>query len=279
MKLVRSDTPEVVRCIASGGARASRHFPAFVYGCSLNVLILLIAIAVSLIVSVRAAAWFGVSAFLAWNMYVLWLLKFSSRTWVIAACTDRVCIRPGVNNPNVIMLEVSEIASMSIRTAEVFLYGPKPKFIDWLVIEPVQAQMEDVPDHIASFLGDIPSIDPSNPVNVANEGGRLIIGWKWCQPALGVFLQQLARECPSIVIAPEERSELDLNGVWHGPRGGPDAQQRRMLVQAKRLGFGCECERLLSLYRGIPRREVSAYMAEIEQEEAAGCPALDPPLK
>jgi len=72
---------------------------------------------------------------------------------------------------------------------------------------------------------------------------------------------------------------LDLNGVWHGPRGGPDAQQRRMLVQAKRLGFGCECERLLSLYRGIPRREVSAYMAEIEQEEAAGCPALDPPLK
>jgi hypothetical protein len=52
-----------------------------------------------------------------------------------------------------------------------------------------------------------------------------------------------------------------------------------MLVQAIRLGFGCECAELLSLYRRIPRREVSAYMAEIEQEEAAGCPALDPPLK
>jgi hypothetical protein len=61
---------------------------------------------------------------------------------------------------------------------------------------------------------------------------------------------------------------LDLNGVWHGPRGGPDAQQRLMLVQAIRLGFGCECAELLSLYRRIPRREVSAYMAEIEREEA-----------
>jgi hypothetical protein len=65
---------------------------------------------------------------------------------------------------------------------------------------------------------------------------------------------------------------LDLNGIWHGPRGGPDAQQRQMLVQAKRLGFDCECERLLSLYRGIPRGEVSAYMAEIEREETGTKP-------
>jgi hypothetical protein len=69
---------------------------------------------------------------------------------------------------------------------------------------------------------------------------------------------------------------LDLNGIWHGPRGGPDAQQRQMLVQAKRLGFGCKCAELLSLYRSIPFREASAYLAEIEREEAgtehsAGC--------
>ena len=93
MKLVRSDSPEVATLVASAGARVSRRFSAFVYGCFLNVLILLIAIAVSLIVSVRAAAWFGVSVFLAWNVYVLWLLKTSRRNWVIAACADRVCIR------------------------------------------------------------------------------------------------------------------------------------------------------------------------------------------
>ena len=98
------------------------------------------------------------------------------------------------------------------------------------------------------------------------------MNWEWCRPALRVFLQQIDRECPSVVIAPEERSELDLNGVWHGPRGGPDPKQRQMLFQAKRLGFGSECERLLSRHRGIPRRGVSEYMAEIEREETGRDP-------
>ena len=278
MKLVRSDTPEVTRCIDSAGARASRRFPAFVYGCSLNALILLIAIAVSLIVSVRAAAWFGVPVFLAWNVYVLWLLKSSRRNWVIAACADRVCIRLGVNIPEVIMLEVSEIASISMRTVEVFLYGPKPKFVEWLVIEPAHAVAESVSGHITSFLGDIKMHDPSNLGHVAVEEGRLTIGWTWCHPAQRVFIQQVVRECPSIVIAPEQRSELDLNGIWHGIREKPNAQQRRMLVQAKRLGFGCKCAELLSLYRSMPLRKASAYLTEIEREEA-GCPTLDPPIK
>jgi len=81
------------------------------------------------------------------------------------------------------------------------------------------------------------------------------------------------RECPSVVIAPEERSELDLNGIWNGVRFAwkkPDAQQRRMLVQAKRLGFGCKCAELLSLHRGMSLQESNAYLAEIEQEEAGG---------
>jgi hypothetical protein len=41
-----------------------------------------------------------------------------------------------------------------------------------------------------------------------------------------------------------------------------------MLVEAKRLGFGCKCAELLSLYRSMPLREASAYLAEIEREEA-----------
>jgi hypothetical protein len=55
MEIVRSDTPEVTRCIASAGVRASRHLPALGYGCFPNVLILVIAFTVTLTISMRAA--------------------------------------------------------------------------------------------------------------------------------------------------------------------------------------------------------------------------------
>jgi hypothetical protein len=198
---------------------------------------------------------------------VLWCTKFSRRNWVIAGCADRVYIRNYLQ-PEAIMLKASEITSMSIRTVEVFLYGLKPKPVEWLVIEPAQAVAKSVSDHIPSFLGDFMAHGPGNLTIVANEDGRLVIGWNWCHPALQTFLQQFVREFPSVVIAPEERSELDLNGIWNGAREKPNAQQRRMLVHAKRLGFGNDCERLLSLYRSMSFQESKAYLAEIEREEA-----------
>src|ERR1039458_123143 len=283
MELVRSDTPEVARCIASCGARASRHYPAFTYGCSLTMLVLLITIVLSLIAPVRSASWFGLSLFLALNSYVLWLTKSSRRNWCIAVCAERVYVRlymtpetapNGVDEPDVIVFEASEIASISIRIVELFLYGPKPKFAGCLVIEPSQAVAENVPAHIHSLLGDCESLgccgelNSSNLICVANEDGRLIIGWKGCHPPLRVFCRQVVRECPSLVIGPEERSELDLNGIWHGVRENPTTEQRRLLVQAKRLGFGGDCVWLLSLYRFMPRQEASAYLADIEREDA-----------
>ena len=272
MNFVRSDTPEVVRGIDSASVRANRRFPAFIYGCSLTILILLIAIAVSLIISVRAAAWFGVPVFLAENVYLLWLTKASRRNWVIAASAERVYVRLFMacgSEPHVIVLEASEIASMSIKTVEVFVYGPKPEFAEWLVIEPAQAIEEIVPSHFLSFLEDIWTHDSGNLVRVGILEGRLTIGWKLCHPALRVFLQQVVRECPSVVIAPEEHSELDLNGIWqYGRLEKPNAQQRQMLVQAKRLGFGGECTQRISQYKHMSLRKASAYLAEIEREEA-----------
>jgi hypothetical protein len=205
----------------------------------------------------------------------------------LAGCADRVYIRlfvrrgrgrGDVNEPDVIMLEASEIASMSIRTVEVFLYGPKPNVVEWLVIEPAQAVAKDVSDRTRPLCGLNPAlscmrpIDPSKQVFVSNVQGPLTIEWKWCRPALRMFLQQVAQQCPSVVIAPEQRLELDLNGIWNGVRWAwrkPDVQERQLLVQAMRLGFGCKCARLLSLYRDIPFREAGTYLAEIEQEEAA----------
>lgn len=277
MELVRSDSPEVVRNIASAGAWASRNWATLGFACAANVLAILIALTLSLSASMRTAAWIGVPVLLVLNGYVLWRAKASHRRWVIVGCAERLYVRlfawrrgdhSDVHDPDVLMFEVSEIASMSIRTLEVFLYGPKPEIVEWLVIEPAQVIGDDTSRHIRPLLR---LLDPDKAVLVADEEGRLTIEWRWWRPALRKFLQQVARECPSVVIAPEERSELDLNAIWNGIREKPGAEQRRMLAKAVRLGFGCECARLLSRYRSgafrLPR-EAGAYLAEIEREEA-----------
>jgi hypothetical protein len=166
------------------------------------------------------------------------------------------------------MFEAPEIASMSVRTLEVFLYGPKPKIVEWLVIEPAHAVADNISKHIHPLLT---RLDPDQAVLVSDEEGCLTIEWRWWRPALRAFLQQVVRECPSVVIGPEERSELDLNGIWHGLRERPDPGQRRMLAKATRLGFGCECAGLLSRYRSGAFgtfQEAGAYLAEIAREEA-----------
>lgn len=281
MKLVRSDSPEVARSIASAGARACWNWPALGFGGIANSLGLLIALSVHLIFSTRAAVWLSVPVFLAINGYVVWRVISSRRQWVIAGSAGRVYVRLFAwyrgdacdgNEPDILVLEASEIASMSVRTLEVLLDGSKPKLVEWLVIEPAQAVAEDVSKHICPLLR---HFDPNKAVYVVNEEGRFNIAWNQWRPALGVFLQQVVRECPRISIAPEERSGLDLNGVWRGisrnlrdDQNSLSAQDRQKLVQAMRLGFGCNCTGLLSRYKNISFQKAAAYLAEIEQEEA-----------
>jgi hypothetical protein len=189
-------------------------------------------------------------------------------------CADRLYLRlfawrsgdhADDHDPDVLLLEASEITSMSIKTLEVFVYGPEPEHAEWLVIEPAQAVAGDVAKHIRPLLT---ATDPDQTVLVSHDEGRLTIEWKWWRPALRVFLQQVVRECPSVVIAPEERSELDLNGIWHGNREKPNAQQRQMLGQATRLGFGCECAQRISQYKHMSFRKASAYLVDIVREES-----------
>ena len=222
MKLVRSDSSELARSIASAGAWASRNWQTLGFACAANVLALMIVLTVSLSVSVRAAAWLSVPVVLALNGYVLWRAKASHRRWVIVGCADRLYVRlfawrsgdhGDVHDPDVLVLEASEIASMLTRTVEVFLYGPKPKPVEWLVIKPAQTVAEDISSHIRPLLT---PTDQDRAVLVAHEDGCLTIEWRWWRPDLRTFLQQVARECPSVAIAPEQRSELDLNGIWHG---------------------------------------------------------------
>jgi len=205
------------------------------------------------------------------NAYLFWRARSPRLNWVVMGCADRVYVRLFVrrgrgrtepNEPDILAIEASEIASMSIRTVDVFLYGPKPRTVEWLVIGPVQMVGDDISRHIRPLLA-----PDGKQVFVVNEEGRLTIEWKWCRPALREFLRQIARECPSIVIGPEDRSELDLNGIWHGISLNLDAQKRRLLVQAKRLGFGSNCRWLLCRYKYISLRKAAAYLAQIEREE------------
>jgi hypothetical protein len=278
MKLVRSDSPDIVRSIATAGVWASRNWYTLAFACAANVLALFIAIAVSFGVSVRAAAWLSVPVLLALNGYVLWRAQASHRRWVIVGCADRVYVRlfawrnrghADVYEPDVLVLEALEIASMSARTVEVFLDGSKPRIVEWLVIEPSETVADVVSSHVRPLLT---PMEPDKAVLVAYEEGRLTIEWKWWRPALPILLQQVARVCPSVVIGHEKRSELDLNGIWRGIsrnlRKDLGAQERQMLVQAKRLGFGCNCTGLLSRYKNISFQKAAAYLAEIERDEA-----------
>lgn len=278
MKLVRSDSPEVARAIASTGAIACWG-SALVLVLIATLSSLLIALAVSVIVSVRAAVLIAVPVFLALDVLLLWRGRTPRLNWVVAVCDDCVYVRlfawRGKNQtgePEIIVLEPAEIASMSARTVELFLYGTKPKVVEWLFIKPAEGVAKDVSDHIRPLQCAWPNLcgirptDPDKQVFVGNQERSLAIEWKWCRPALRRFLQQVAQQCPSVVIGPEGRSELDLNGIWNGLREKPNAQQRRMLVQATRLGFGRKCVDLLSRRRAMTRQEAAAYLSEIEQE-------------
>lgn len=281
MKFVRSDSPEIARSVRSAKTLARQHFPLFHLGLLLNLVILSITLVIR-IVSVRAAVWISLPGFLAWNAWVLWRARSPRLSWVLKTGTGRVYIRLYVgfgrawretDIPDVVVFETSEIASMSIRTVEVFTYGPRPKSVEWMMIKPSHEAAESVSDQAPSFLRDTRRADWTAPylnerVYWADGERHLNVGWKLYRPAVRIFIEQIARECPSIVIGPEERSELDLNGIWHGYRKQPDAEQRRMLVQAKSLGFGPDCVRLLNIYRGIPFGECASYLAEIGPEEA-----------
>ncbi len=281
MKLVRSDSSEVARSIASASVQARWNWPALGFGCAANLLTLLIAFTASLCLSARAAAWFSVPVFLALNGYVAWRALSSRKQWVIAGCDERFYVRlfawrrsapSDGNEPDILVLEASEIASMSVRTLDVFLDGLKPKIVEWLVIEPSKAVAQDIFKHIRPLLT---AHDPDKAVYVANEEGRFSIGWNWWHPALRVFLHQVVKECPSVFIADEELSELDLNGIWRRISRNLrkdlkdlSALERQKLVQAMRLGFGCECAGLLARYKWISFRESSAFLSEVWREEA-----------
>ncbi len=276
MELVRSDSPEVARNIASAAAWASRSWPTLGFACGVTGLALLIALTVDFSVSGQVGAWIGGVVFFTLNGYVVWRARDARRRWIVVGSADRLYVRlfasrsgnhGNDHDPDVVVLGASEIASLAIKAVAVYLYGPKPKLIKWLVIEPAQTISDEVSRHVRPLL--VPT-EGDKAVLVAHEEGCLRIEWRWWRPALPVFFEQVARECPSVTIGREQRSDVDLNGIWNGVRWAwrkPDAQQRQLLAQAVRLGFGCQCAQLLSRHRDVSQQEAAAYLAECAQEQ------------
>jgi hypothetical protein len=104
-----------------------------------NLTILLFALISGFAASVRTAVLTGAPALPAWNAWVLWRARSPRLSWLIKARADQVYIRLFVgfgkawratDTPDVIALEASEIASMSIRTVEVYLCGPRSESVE-----------------------------------------------------------------------------------------------------------------------------------------------------
>ena len=279
MKFLRSDSPEMARSISSSAALACWGWIVgpLMYA---SVVALFLAVAVGFI-SVRAAVWIGVPVFVGLNSYMLWRARSPRLNWGVAGSADQIFVRlflwrvkkrDDLREPDVLALEAPDIASIRVRTVEVFLDGSKPKLVEWLVIEPSAAVSESFTNHLRSILNSTGVRETGKQAIVTMENGCLTMEWKHCSPSLPEFLQRVARGCPSVVIGAAERSELDLNGIWRGIsrnlRESVNPEGRQKLVRAKRLGFGCDCAALLGRYRRLSFREAGAYLADIEREEA-----------
>jgi hypothetical protein len=294
MKLVRYDSPEVTRTLASTEVRACWGWSALALVAIASVMGLLIVLVMSFIASVHAAVWLSAPIVLALNALLLWRGRSPRLNWVLAADANRVYVRLFVwrgrsadnpNEPDVLMLEASEILSMSAQTVEVFLDGSEAKVVEQLVIEPTQMTVENSVREVQSLQCETgqcgTGLFPMDKQSfVAIYEGRLVIGWKPCRPRLQEFLQQVAQQCPNISIVHLKCPELDLNGIWRGIssnlRKELSVQERRKLGQAQRLGLGSNCVWLLSRYKHISFHKAAAILAEIGREEAgaddsAGC--------
>jgi hypothetical protein len=294
MKLARVDSPEVIHTIASTEVRACWGWSPWFLVAIASVLGLSITLVLSFIASVRTAVWLGAPTIVALSALLLWRGRSPRLNWVLAAAANWVYVRLFVwrgrsadnpDEPDVLMLEASEILSMSAQTVEVFLDGSEARVVEQLVIEPTQMIMKDRVRDVLSLQCDTgqcgTGLFPMDKQSfVAIHEGSLVIRWKPCRPRLQEFLRQVAQECPNISILHLECPELDLNGIWRGIsknlRKDLSVLERQKLGQAQRLGLGSDCVRLLSRYKHISYHRAAAILAEIGREEAgvedsAGC--------
>jgi hypothetical protein len=236
----------------------------------------------------------------AWNGMRLARATLSRRHWMVAASAERFYVRlfrpigPGWRKnieADVMALDMAELAAIQIRTTDVFVHGPKPKIYQWLVLEPVHGVRPSIADWFEHQGPFPPEVRPSAadqfedlgprspgvyPVPAANrfyrqwftrcEGGTVAVPWHRYRPGLEKFLRQIALWLPNLTIRPEAHTELDLISFV----SKREPERRRLLAQAKRMGFSNDCVHALysytgpTLYSHRSLKDANEYMSTVD---------------
>ena len=171
------------------------------------------------------------------------------------------------------------------------MHGPKPKVYQWLVVEPVQEVRPSIADWFEQRGPFPPEVRPSAvdqfedlgppspgfcPVPAADGSyrqwftrcadGSVVVPWYQYRPGLEKFLKQIAARFPNLTIRPKVNTELDLISFV----SKRDPERRRLLAQAKRMGFSNDCVHALysytgpTLYSHRSLKQANEYMSAID---------------
>jgi hypothetical protein len=208
---------------------------------------------------------------IAWICFLFWRVAFSKVHWVVAGCTEHFYFRlyrPFRENlrlgrepaPSILELQCAEVRSMSRQIVDAFIAGPDPKIAESLIVqlEP-QAQIA-VAEEFERLSPSVSRYDLDKLWFVRWSDGSLVVQWRRYHLSLRTLLSTIAGRYPSIIVAPESRSELDLSGFARKPV----LEQQRLLVEAKRLGFGADCIKVVmnNPYKRRSMMEAVRYISE-----------------
>jgi hypothetical protein len=285
MRLLPSDSPEVVRALASPDcvrADSPRSEVRSALGGSMLIGLLFL--------SLRGVDWdyagqLAGALLLIWNGVHLWRATFNRRHWLLAVCEGRFYIRlftPAVprsgrdTEANVLTLDMAEVDGIQVRIADIFIDGPKPKVYEWLVIEPKHELRTSLADHFERLGQPAPGFCPvacgNGPYGEWFAGWwneRVSVRWLGYRPTLREYVRRIAARYPDLPVLPETHRELDLISMV----SKREPERRRLLAEAKKMGFNNECVWALCMYTGHTLyhrtkslKEAQEYMATIDEE-------------
>lgn len=276
MVLLRSSSPELAGCFASGHYLLVRAPGAKFHGFAGNFGILVLRWAAWKADLPHAAPYAGL-LLTVWNLVLLLRSALGRHNWVALVCQEKFYFRlfaprsrkAGASEPDVIVLDVREILSVGIQTRTIFVYGPKPRVIEWLVVEPEAGTRSLVVAQCNHLFPPIGTCDPYREWFAAPVEGILRIPWQSYRPALQAFVDQIELHFPKLTKGEVILPELDLISAVNAR----EPERRRLLAEAKRLGYGADCVRALwmnpigsSLYTRRSLKASAEYMNNIEGE-------------
>ena len=264
MRLLGTDSPEVVGCLASEDCVVIRRPWADLRHNRIVLAFLTLYLAASWTSGSKTGLIFAAAALTVLILVLAWRAAFSLQNWTAMGNSERFYVRlfrqwgypENGNESNVIAFEPAELSSMTLETVDVYISGPRPRVLEALVIE-VKPQTRTA---LAKEFTQISTVGKRwftrwNGRNITIPPGRY-------HPTLRGFLEKVVSRYPSIKVTTEEKSELELTGLARKPV----VEQRTLLVEAKRLGLGWDCITLLmdNPYRRMSMREALRFISDAE---------------